>query len=218
MIGNFGLWWLECGVVFFLFFFCGVGKKYQDQSKADPFALVYSPFSKKSRQDPVVSEEYNQKGFGAGGLPPLFYSHLSRNWTTASTSVQAPPSTDLSPSHPPCSADYQSEACHYGPGMGLQGLHPMNTEEKGGMVSEELDSGNMGVAASENESLELSHVESWVEGEALLGEREGEEEEMARKRRRIIPSSQVKQFQGGRGRDRFRLKSKTKKSGRCNNS
>ena len=26
------------------------------------------------------SREFNRMGFGAGGLPPLFFSHLNRNW------------------------------------------------------------------------------------------------------------------------------------------
>lgn len=33
-----------------------------------------------SIRDAASVKEFNSRGFGAGGLPPCFFSHLARNW------------------------------------------------------------------------------------------------------------------------------------------
>lgn len=53
-------------------------KKDSDLAKEDNFPLLYSArmyLSKKSKDS-----KYNSQGFGAAGLPPLTFSHISRNW------------------------------------------------------------------------------------------------------------------------------------------
>ena len=40
--------------------------------------LPYNPLKTKSLK---ASKEFDTLGFGAGGLPPMAFSHLARNWT-----------------------------------------------------------------------------------------------------------------------------------------
>lgn len=55
-------------------------KSDSDLALKDSYPLLYSSKMKISKNKDA---EYNVKGFGAGGLPPLTFSHLSRNWKTS---------------------------------------------------------------------------------------------------------------------------------------
>ena len=48
-----------------------------DLAGKDLYPLVYSSRAMLRKKKDV---EYNKCGFGAAGLPPLTFSHLSRNW------------------------------------------------------------------------------------------------------------------------------------------
>ena len=55
-------------------------KRDSDLALKDSYPLLYSSKTKISKNKDA---EYNAKGFGAGGLLPLTFSHLSRNWKTS---------------------------------------------------------------------------------------------------------------------------------------
>ena len=54
-------------------------QQHDDMCAKDPYPLPY-PFNKR-RVLFHEAKEFNQRGFGAGGLQPLAFSHLKRNWT-----------------------------------------------------------------------------------------------------------------------------------------
>ena len=54
-----------------------------DQIEDDVNALPYDFKNKRISTEAVKA--YNEKGFGAGGLPPLTFSHLKRNWCNLPT-------------------------------------------------------------------------------------------------------------------------------------
>ena len=55
-------------------------KSDSDLALKDSYPLLYSSKIKIYKYKDM---EYNMQGFGAGGLPPLYFSHLSRNWKTS---------------------------------------------------------------------------------------------------------------------------------------
>lgn len=128
-------------------------------------------------------KDFNKRGFGAGGLPPSFFSHLSRNWSGGvGDSILAGGVASVL-------ADEMEEGVdmYYGPGVGLMDL-PQDHGEPGVSVPADVS----GPSTSEQAFLE--------EGE------EGQGEGLRKVRRVMVPSSQVKPRQGGRGRERRKKK------------
>ena len=146
------------------------GSRSHFQSEGDDLCPLHYPVG---LREPAQVEEFNTRGFGAGGLPPLLFSHLSRNWIIHPLVVTTP-LKGHTPSPPPAAATSEGAwmGRGYGPGVGLTDL------PTGGLI--------------EGDVLE-------VEGE---GEGEGGEESPAKRVCLMVPSSEVKQYQGGRGRER----------------
>ena len=193
-----------------------------DPEENDIHPLLYYA-SKHSRLLKATSttKKYNKNGFGAGGLPPLFFSHGSRNWSrrinrpstfgdelneTASTLSPMAPSTLSAPS--------------------TSGTHP-------GVLLLDLPHTDMGdwYSSSDEEVIDREAVNLDVEdqvdrtfrtrdhggkfGTSMRGgDVEGSEQgPPAAKRRKVtkgvrasVPSSQVKKNDGGRGKERVRMK------------
>ena len=59
-------------------------KRDSDLALKDNYPLLYAA-KKNTRFSRKKDADYNAKGFGAGGLLPLSFSHLNRNWKSASS-------------------------------------------------------------------------------------------------------------------------------------
>lgn len=150
-------------------------------------------------------EEFNSKGFGGGGLPPLFFSHLSRNWAVTHQSALSAHQSALSAHHVDQEQGEGDADCYYGPGVEL-------TDISGGWKGGVESSTDVGVALLDLEG----------EGHDEEGEVEEEEEEEERrvqgpankKQRVLVPSSELKQHRGGRGQWRYRSRRGRDQSGK----
>ena len=157
----------------------------------DSHALPYTAFGRTQKRKKY--REFNKLGFGAGGLPPLSFSHANRNWT------QLPGGGRELPLSGGMGGGREEGQEAYGPGMGLAHLPQMK----------------MYSGRGEEEDSEVRRV-CGVEG----GERRGGEEASCPPAKRLklaskhsvkaavvrVPSSQVKQYEGGRGQKRMRAK------------
>ncbi len=104
----------------------------EGEGREDHSPLPYTVNSRLSR-DPAFIESYNQRGFGGGGLPPLAFSHLHRNWATSGGHQVREPVGGVTPPPP----------CHYGPGVELSGL-PSTIEQMEGISEKEEESADEG--------------------------------------------------------------------------
>lgn len=142
-------------------------------------------------RDPVITEQYNQQGFGAGGLRPLFFSHLSNNWSLK------PSPSNLKNASSASHSNGGEELEHYRPGVGLAEIAPVQKDIPVSPVA--------GPSCSEAESQEVL-----AEGLREEGEGEGEDREPPRKKRRVlVSSSEMRPHQGGRGWKRVVSRKKT---------
>ena len=170
----------------------------------DRHALPYVFQNKRLSSEQV--KEYNQRGFGAGGLPPLTFSHLKRNWSQINTSGVAEDDGmefGLNTGEVdgvewgPTSMEQGQRG--YGPGMGLgAGIFPRVDVES--PASWEREAGGV---RREGRSVEEVVKEKGVLAvkRPRLGSKSG-----ARGRLLQVPSSQVQRHSGGKGYQRFRTK------------
>ena len=146
----------------------------------------------------IAIKNFNSKGFGAGGVAPLTFSHLNRNWATTlpSFTIKAPLGEEL-----------VLEGTQYGPGVSLP--------TRPGAREEDMRECSYSAVSVEEE---VSGGEEFVREEGEEEERlpssssEEEDAEVGRKKKRqkvMVPSGEVKCHQGGRGRSRHRDKRKT---------
>ncbi len=130
----------------------------------------------KGLREPTQIEDFNAKGFGAGGLPPFFFAHLNRNWVIHPLVVTTPTGHAPPGGGGGGGGEGAWQGGGYGPGVGLTELSA--------------------VAGSSNEG-----ALDGLEGEVDEEERQGEGPP-AKRVCLMVPSSEVKQYQGGRGQER----------------
>ena len=143
--------------------------------------------------------DFNCRGFGAGGLPPLLFSHLSRNWAVTSSTASRPPRENI-----------DMWVGQYGPGIDLLTLPCVKDED---MLSLGFQEGESSVEGVSSEVEDVLGVEGEGEEEGLSSLSEGETEaEMGCGRRKrvkvMVQACEVQQHQGGRGYSRCRDKQK----------
>ena len=88
----------------------------------DDYPLVYDKSEKSRRKSYWM--EFNRRGFGAGGHPPLFFSHWSRNWLNAfpqtqHTEIESDTNNEI---------ENSTETDAYGPGMSLGAIAGVEEE------------------------------------------------------------------------------------------
>ena len=171
-----------------------------DGEKNDLYAL---PYSSGKYKDSQFSKELSQLGFGAGGLPPLTFSHLNRNWSKLSASTFGDGLL---------SDGFEAEEKEgvFGPGIELSSL-PW-TEMQGEESTEDERGGEEERLTSSSQHLEGGGGELFQKTlPAAKRARVGMARHGARPATVRVPSSQVKRHDGGRGKKRFKL-SKTRES------
>lgn len=158
----------------------------------DSHALPYTAFGRTLQRKKL--KEFNKLGFGAGGLPPLSFSHANRNWTQ----LPGGGGRELLLSGGVGGGREEGQEV-YGPGMSLAHLPQMR-----------MQSGH-----EEDEDSEVGRVCEVESGERRAG---GEASLPPAKRLKLasrpslkaavvrVPSSQVRQHEGGRGQKRMRAK------------
>ena len=149
----------------------------------DTHALPYIVLGRASHRDKF--REFNKRGFGAGGLPPLFFSHANRNWTQIIGRTGKEPLPKL--------GEVQVvDGEVYGPGMGLAKLPQIEMHSGGGGGRIELQ--------GREERRVVEAGEAMVKRLKLLG-KPGLKAGIVR-----VLGSQVKQHEGGRGQKRARVR------------
>ena len=141
----------------------------------DTHPLPYTLSGKKSSED---YKRYNTMGFGAGGLPPLTFSHLSRNW-----SQHTPGATGEEVTGEVGSSSHRLK-------LGSIPWVKMDTEyeEEAGQSSTQGD----------RHSSVLENLEDILQPPAK------------KPRTVTVPSSQIQKHSGGKGKERYRTKSRFK--------
>lgn len=125
-------------------------------------------------------KQYNDLGFGAGGLPPLTFSHLSRNWSQL-TGIGFTQDTEE------C-----EEGEDYGPRVELSKL-PWTEMETDYHINEGMKQENDGMGTTEELPPHPKRRKVMLQPAAGA-------------RKVLVPSRSVRQHDGGRGKPRFRLK------------
>ena len=148
----------------------GESSKYS--SKNDVYPLEYH------KSDPKKCRAKFDSGFGAGGLHPLSYSHMAKNWISFAASKHST-SVDL-----PVSSGKTDTGSTYGPGMELSMLP---------RVSEETASKGRGESSKRPAPLD-EETASGVASKRMRIETA------------IVPSDSIQAHTGGRGLQRNRPK------------
>ena len=158
----------------------------------DSHALPYTAFGRTLQRKKL--KEFNKLGFGAGGLPPLSFSHANRNWT------QLPGGGGREVLLPGGVGGGREEGQEvYGPGMGLAHLPQMRMQSG----HEEEEDGEVGrVCGVEGGERRAGGEASFPPAKRLkLASKPSLKAAVVR-----VPSSQVRQHEGGRGQKRMRAK------------
>ena len=139
-----------------------------------------------------VAKAYNQKGFGAGGLSPLFFSHLKRNWYSVASRDTSSGGMEHGDGTGGMGMGENGMEWSYGPGMGLESpqLSFVPMEGEGGERGEESEGG----------------VRERVSGPPPLKKACFDSRPRLQGHVVQIPSHQVQRHSGGRGFQRSRTK------------
>ncbi len=177
-----------------------------ETTENDIYALPYSSSKKYKRIKPI--QELNKLGFGAGGLLPLTFSHLSRNWCTLPSKVGGRSATfgDQLPSED--EEEEEEEEGFFGPGTKLLNL-PWIEMQSGDITDEEQgEDGALRLSLDGEEStrgVQGTDMESSGLIPAAKRPRVGPSGPEATTAMVRVPSTLVRRNDGGRGKTRFRL-------------
>lgn len=169
-----------------------------ERTADDDYSLPYS-FAGKYKCIRSV-KEINQLGFGAGGLPPLTFSHLGRNWC----SFMGGRSASFGPSDESEEEEEEEGGGFFGPGSELSSL-PWTDMHPGDSTDEEQgeDEGNLDLSQDGGGTLRDVQRGEGVGGRPPVRKR-ARSELTPRPATVRVPRSMVTRHSGGRGRKRFR--------------
>lgn len=185
----------------------------------DTHPLLYYA-NKHTTKSSSAAKNYNKKGFGAGGLPPLFFSHGSRNWNRRinhySTFGDEATSTSSSVAPSKSSTNLPSSSSSL-PGVDLTDLpHTDVVDWYSSSDEEEInrETVNLEPMEAEDQSNRTFGARGgFVGGRDVEGDRSEQGSPVAKRQKLTtkgthvnVPSSQVKMNDGGRGKERVRMK------------
>lgn len=187
----------------------------------DDYPLPYSASTQLMKYKAKCTE-FNSRGFGAAGLPPLAFSHMNRNWILNTLQGETLFQTVSELDEFENVDERGGTRNRYGPGFSLlkfpkRSMDVVFTSDDEEEQSMEVDIESQGLDEySMEDQMDMMDISSSILPEQEeLGSMSEQSGVPPRKKRKglehgmvMVPSSQVKRSSGGKGRARYRMKNR----------